>query len=117
MKLDISLVKNILQFLEKECDGDSQVLVGEDDCEGYTQEQVNYHLEILKDDGLLKFYDNMQYMNGFMVIRRLSAEGHRVLEGLSNSKVLEEVKQAGVDTLKQVPAICIGVLLNGMLSS
>ena len=114
MKLDYELTKKILQLLENECDGVQPIFVQPEklqiDC---TQAQINYHIKLLEDDDLVV----TKPVASLLPVQRLTAEGHRVLEAMSNNKIWEStkgfMKDAGISALKEIPGIVVKLALSG----
>ena len=112
MKLDYELSKQILAYLEANCNGLQPVHINAGDIAGeHDQAKIDYHLDILADDGLINLMTKLPGTAGTTQVTRLTANGHRVLEVMSNdtlwNKVKATMKGLGIETLKQVPALAI----------
>ena len=112
MKLDYELSKQILAYLEAKCNGIQPVHINVGDIPGqHDQAKLDYHLDILEDDGLINVLTKLPGAPGTTQVTRLTANGHRVLEVMSNdtlwNKVKASMKGLGIETLKQVPALAI----------
>ena len=117
MKLDYDLIKLILGDIERQSDGQNCFQVVADKIEeGFSQEQVDYHLQILEDDALVDIQTRIDGAVGTTMINRLTAEGHRVLEAIESDTFWQKFKSGtfgvGRDVLKQIPSLCIKMLLS-----
>ena len=121
MKLDYDLIKKILEKIEAESNGQDTVWIKADKLSGtFTQEQIDYHLQILEDDYLVKITSRLKGVPGKLAIDRLTAEGHRVLEAMVNDTIWNKIKdglsELGVDGLKKIPGLAIKFALEGYTS-
>ena len=77
MKRDLDLIRHILLEIEKEpYTGDILQL----DIEGYTPEQINYHILLLADAGLIEVMEASYLGRRAFAPIRLTWEGHEFLE-------------------------------------
>lgn len=82
---DMDLVRKILFALEKMAPGE----IFEFDSLGeVSSAQVNYHLELMSDNNLVRLYDKMRDAASV----RLTWEGHEFLEAVRDDKRWEKVK-------------------------
>lgn len=114
MKLDYELNKKILLWIQDNTDGIKMVWVTPQNLEGnYTQDQINYHMHLMSDDFLIEG----KFHRGAICVSRLTAEGHRVLEAISNDKLWQKIqgfmKDAGIGALKEIPGIAVKLALSG----
>ncbi len=114
MKLDFNLIKAILEDIEEK-DTKDHIVDAEELKGGFTQEQVEYHLDIIEDDNLILITARIKQHR---FISRLTAEGHRVLEAMRNDTIWNKIKDGtlgvGKEALKQAPAIFIQMALAGI---
>ncbi|MGH1456546.1 MAG: DUF2513 domain-containing protein [Alphaproteobacteria bacterium] len=114
MKIDYDLTKAILSYIEETANGHDTVWCYTKnipvEC---TQDEIDYHIMILHDDGLL-VATNMT-MRGHIALERLTAEGHRVLEAMNTSQIQEQLKdfldEVGKAGIKKIPALAIKLIL------
>ena len=99
MKYDLDLVRKILQATEDHPHGS---LDDNPTIEGYTSEQVGYHVYIMEQDSLVKAIDDssMDSPSPFWRVLSLTAKGHEFL-ALSKSaatwnKAKEKIAEAGI---------------------
>lgn len=85
MKRDMELVRHILFALENLLPGE---ILEFDSLEGIPPEQLDYHLELMIDNNLVKLYDKMRDS----ALVRLTWEGHEFLESVRDDKRWEKVK-------------------------
>ena len=121
MKLDYQLLKDILTFLEDDenAHAQSHFILDDNDLEkhfsGHTMVKITYHFSILNDDGLIHGFRRFSSGPGYSC---LTAQGHRVLEGMKNDTLWNRIKEgalsSGVDSLRQIPALTIQMLLAGI---
>ena len=77
MKRDIALVKAILKYVEKNDENNGRVLPAPE-FPGYTEEQVNHHIDICGQAGFV----TTQSTSGGSFLRSLTWAGHNELERL-----------------------------------
>ncbi len=116
MKLDYDLIKIILEEIERKSDGQKTVWMCASKIQGtFSQEQIDYHLQILEDDNLVYIEDRNKGVVGSTAINRLTAEGHRVLEAMKNDTIWNKIKggvlERGREGLKQIPSLFISMVL------
>lgn len=117
MKLDHDLIRKILEKIETDANGAQPISIKDGSLDGnFRQHEIDYHLQILADDQLIvaKTLKGEGRIIDIMILR-LSAEGHRVLEAMRNdgvwSKIKDTARMLGVEGLKQIPALAIKLLL------
>jgi len=126
MKLDYDLIRRILEKIESDAVPGtplpSSALASLAEGAGQSaQVTVDYHLQILHDDGLvvvMTMGPGQRYsVPGLIMINRLSSEGHRVLDAMRNDTIWSKIKGAattlGKEGLKQIPGLAIKLLLQG----
>ncbi|MXY20265.1 MAG: DUF2513 domain-containing protein [Dehalococcoidia bacterium] len=120
MKRDMSLVRSILLRIEAT---ESLKEAPDLNIEGFSEEQVDYHLDML--------IANKRYVNGngnwslggtyWVSIQGLTWEGHDFLDAIRDDSVWEQVKQKLGDNVSTVPLEVIkGVgieVIKGLVSS
>lgn len=121
MKLDYQLLKDILIFIESDenAHAQSHFILDDGDLEKYFSAHsmitVTYHFQILNDDGLIHGFRKFSSGPGYSC---LTAQGHRVLEGMKNDTLWNKIKDgalsSGIDSLKQIPALAVQMLLAGI---
>ncbi len=118
MQLNYELIKEILKDIEKQSNGQNtvQIKVSVIQCAS-SQEQIDYHLQILEDDALIDVQCRLDGAVGTTMINRLTAEGHRVLEAMRNDTIWNKLKGGalgvGKEALRQAPALFIQMALAG----
>jgi len=118
MKLDYNLIKSILEKIEKDANGYDTVWIQANKLsDSFTQEQIDYHLQILEDDALIDVQAQGGTL-GTIAISRLTAEGHRVLEAMQNdtlwNKIKDKVDMLGKQGLKEIPSLFIKLALTNL---
>lgn len=92
MKRDADLVREILLQIEASSSDDDLSELG---IEGYSSEQVSYHLSILHEAGLIAAIDNSSYGEGEAWIpTRLTWHGHEFLDAARDEERWSTVKGA-----------------------
>jgi hypothetical protein len=107
LKRDMDLVRQILLAVEGRPLEEDEVDITID---GYTTNQINYHLVILMDAGLIKAKYAQNLRDDYMWLDiRLTWEGHEFLDAARDNKRWEKAKgvlaQAGgfaLDVMKQL---------------
>lgn len=94
MKRDMELIRKILFDLEERKEKD---FVGYYNLEGYSTDEVEYHLELMVEKGLLK--GKFVYADGRMLFSslKISWEGHDFLDSIKNDTIWKMIK----DSLKE----------------
>lgn len=98
MKKDMELIKEILLAVEDANTFTENLKV---DIEGYNEKQINYHVMLLGEAGLIKttYYSADDIPYWYPV--RLTWEGHEFLDAIKNdnvwAKLKEKVKEKGSD--------------------
>ena len=125
MKLNFDLIRQILEKIESNANGlnsissSSLFMPGSDEALGASQEQIDYHIQVLVDDRAVVIATlgpgNTYCIPGMIMIDRLSAEGHRVLEAMRNDTIWNKIKDTaiglGKEGVKQIPGLAIKLLL------
>ncbi len=119
MKYNFDLIKDIMNYVETSSNGRCEVWVMPKYFSvGYDQDEIDYHLNILGDDNLLILGD-YGGVSGSLPVYRLTAEGHRVLEVITNDTLWRKIKinllSGGRDELKKIPSIAIKLILTGVV--
>lgn len=132
MKLDIEYIKQLLNVMN-ECE-DDQVEMGylfenltseTNEIKNIDEKKLRHHLYLLYEAGYIQSSDLklgfMSCVNGQMVCMSntkywFTLRGYQLLETLNNdtlyNKVVKGLKNIGVDTLKQLPALGIELIIN-----
>ena len=122
MKRDLSLMRDILIYIEEIPDG-HHIVSSEIDIEGKTQSQISHHCALLDDESLIVGHplddtdDTPDYY-----IERLTSRGHSYLDSVRDEstwkKVLEEAKkQGGSLPFKIVEALALDLVRRAVLGS
>ncbi len=97
MKRDMDLIKTILLYLEENARPD-QWIRGLN-VEGYTEDQVYYHIKLLTETGLIEGRDAGIDQYFMWYASTLTWEGHEFLDSIRNeavwNKIQEIVKEKG----------------------
>lgn len=112
MKRDMELVIKILKKIEEKNSPEPFYVRMSD--EGYDDELVMYHLEIMKEAGLIEAVE-FSTLDGYdIMVKRLTWEGHEFLDAARNDSVLskakEIAKQKGAE-LSSLPLMVVKDLL------
>lgn len=86
MRRDMDLIREILLEIESKESETSWVTVS---FEGYSEQEVNYHVKLLSQEGLIKA---KSYMSGHM-IQNLTWQGHDFIEDAKNETVWIKAKE------------------------
>lgn len=89
MKRDPDLIRNILMAVEA---ADKEIKKGSLSFPGYTPDQIDYHVEILCDAGLIDATYQRTFGSSFWMIRRLTWSGHDFLEAARNDTIWNKAK-------------------------
>lgn len=91
MERNMDLIRKILLDLEQRKEKD---FVGYYNLEGYSRDEVEYHLELMMEKGLLT--GNFVYADGSMLFSalKISWEGHDFLDSIKNDTVWNKVKES-----------------------
>jgi len=82
MKREKDLCVKILQFVEENQTSYESFLSDNINIEGYTTDQIVYHLDLLNDDSLVLLEDMYTMSNSWRTIRRITNIGHDYLDEL-----------------------------------
>jgi hypothetical protein len=91
MKRDADLVRQILLKIEASSPDDN---LSELSVEGYSPEQVTYHLTLLQEAGLIAAVDISGYEGEAWIPTRLTWHGHEFLDAARDEKRWRKVKLA-----------------------
>ena len=97
MKRDIDLVRKILLAVEQ-----GEGVIGYDtelEVEGYSREEIDYHIEIMGEAGLL-VASIQRFMGGEYVVNleRMTWEGHEFLDAARNESFWSQAKAKALET-------------------
>jgi len=99
MKRDIELVRKILLEIESKDEPDGWIFP---ELEGYSEEEVNYHIKIMAEAGLIEARD-LSTMNTFeWAAINLTWEGHEFLDASRNDTIWKKSKSIIKDKLGSV---------------
>ncbi|WP_262299674.1 DUF2513 domain-containing protein [Microvirga sesbaniae] len=95
MKRDMDLIRNLLLTLESsDRDPNKPMPLSSKDAdlelEGYTSEQVDYHVMLLYEAGFIRHHGVHE---GEVVFSRLSWEGHEFLDAIRDPEVWKKTKE------------------------
>ena len=110
MRLDPDLIKKILSVLEEtEVDAPNAYLDSLNKIEGYSEDQVIYHVRQLISDGYIdgEVIDSIGRQGSGLFIRRLSWKGHQFVENSRNDSFWKRSKEI---VLSKVGGVSIDVL-------
>jgi hypothetical protein len=94
MKRDFELVRKILTCIEESEGVGHQVNV---DIDGYTEDQIMYHLMLLSQADLIFATDVPMQHKIYIMARGLTWEGHEFLDSIKNETVWNKTQQAVKD--------------------
>lgn len=94
MKRNMDLVRLILKKVEECCHGHGFIPIGEDWIEGYSKDEVVYHLQIMDEGDLIVGSDASSMSGPDYMPMRLTWYGHEVLDGIKNDGIWSEVKKS-----------------------
>jgi DNA-binding transcriptional ArsR family regulator len=89
MKRDMDLFREILKKLEDKEDIHSPI---HPDIEGYSQEQISYHIELLSQEGLIDAMDMSDDSEYYWEAINLTNSGHDFIEAAKNETVWRKAK-------------------------
>lgn len=106
MKRDMDLVRSILIEMEK---WTPQQRGSEIHIEGYTPEQITYHIGLMNEAGLLKAADANSFDGEAWIAIKILWDGHEFLDAARSDTVWNNAKQhalstAGVITIEALKA-------------
>ena len=110
MRLDPDLIKKILSVLEEtDVDDPNAYLDSLNKIEGYSEDQVIYHVRQLISGGYIdgEVIDSIGRQGSGLFIRRLSWEGHQFVENSRNDSLWKRSKEI---VLSKVGGVSIDVL-------
>ena len=91
MRRDPELIKSILSKIE-ECDTYNQFLIINID--GYSDNEINYHILLLREAGLIIVGETATFGNPYNAPMRLTWEGHEFLGLAKNNNAWNKMKSA-----------------------
>ncbi|WP_416729214.1 DUF2513 domain-containing protein [Fictibacillus sp. JL2B1089] len=97
MKRDMDLIRNILLEIEEKESATSWVTLS---LEGFSEEQVNYHLNLLDQVGFLEVKKLIQAP---YLVRNLTMRGHDFLGSIRNDELYANLKSRLGETIKSLP--------------
>lgn len=123
MKLDLDVIKEILESIEKDCDGISRNKINITDRSLLDEKKKAYHFRILIEgeiiDGEIRDVSSFDGREEWIFYKGLTMQGHQTLESMRNdtlwNKLKDIVLQAGVGGLKQIPSLAIKLLISGIV--
>ena len=90
MKRDTELIRKILIALE---DHEEPLFGGHLEIEGYSTEEINFHLMLLDEAGLIEAIDASTFSGPSYIPQRLTWDGFEFLEAVKNETVWKETKK------------------------
>jgi hypothetical protein len=82
MKRDKELCMNILQFIEENQTLYEPFISDNIRIEGYTTDQIVYHLDLLEDDMYIKIESMSTLNNSWRGVKMITSAGHDVLDSV-----------------------------------
>ena len=124
MNLDLDLIKEILKKIRNECDGFNTFCIEGKYETGTENEWKNhvtlaYHYKILFDnyfaEGKVQELCCGETIPQYIYYKALTLEGHKLLDSMLNDTLWNKIKSKlikplGIESLKQIPGLAIGVL-------
>ena len=106
MKRDMDLVREILLTIEKD-EGSGHIRPR---TPGYSAQEITYHIEIMKEAGLVEAEIIRSSKQSSYILKRLTWQGHEFLDAArdetlwkkAKEKVLEKTSGLSIDLLKAV---------------
>lgn len=92
MKRDFDLIKSILFTIES-YEGSSMMNGDNIKIEGYTQKEINYHLNLLNEKNFIEAQNWKDTTGDNWHISRLTWDGHEFLDAAKNESVWNKAKQ------------------------
>jgi len=100
MKRDMDLIRTILIEMERNESPNDQAEIHAD---GYSDDQIVYHLKLLKEAGLIEAIDVSSFEGMAFIPRNLTWRGHEFLEAARNEGVWQMVKDQLKDRGMSLP--------------
>jgi hypothetical protein len=94
MKRDPDLVRNILLALENKASSNDAVTAKKMMLDGWSEEEINYHLLLLIEAGYIKGKDSSSDNRTIVFVTRLTWEGHEFLDAARDDRRWEKAKSA-----------------------
>ena len=112
MKRDFDLARTILLAIEanEDATGHSWIILGK--INGYSQEQVSYHVKLLDEAGLIEAIDLSTNTGFSWEPKKLTWHGHDFLESSRNETLWGEAKKR----MKQIGSSSFPVLLEVLIN-
>jgi hypothetical protein len=90
MKRDMELIRLILQEVERAQTFDEDLNINLD---GYSKKEVDYHVILLNEAGLIVTYDESTLAGIRLIPLRLTWQGHEFLEATKNTDAWSKTKE------------------------
>jgi hypothetical protein len=109
MKRDMDLIRDLLMYVEDDPRFDGHQWFSPDVSndfviEGRTLEEVNYHLDLLIEAGLIKGKSGAGF--GGPVVNKLTWEGHEFIDDIRDHGIWSQTKER----LKGLPSVALSVV-------
>lgn len=99
MKRDPDLIRDLLDYIEKNHDGVNYLTSKGINIKDHNQEEISYHISLLHDAGLILGKNTSNFRSTpFWIIARLTNDGHDFLEAARNDTAWNKVKETMVKT-------------------
>lgn len=96
----MDLIRKILLEIEK---SDDIINPKEINIEGFTRQEISYHIELLHDAGFIEGID-LNSKDGYLwFAKKLTWEGHEFLDAIKNENVWNKIKQKSSNELSTFP--------------
>lgn len=111
MKRNLDLARTILFAIEdhEEATGHGWITLGT--INGYSREQVSYHVSLLHEAGLIEAIDLSDSTSFYWEPKRLTWHGHEFLDSARNETLWEEAKKQ----MKNIGSFSFQILLQTLL--
>jgi hypothetical protein len=100
MKRDMTLVREVLLAIEADSDEPGPMNL---EIEGFSPEEVSYHVKIMADAGLLEAIDASTQEDFSWAPTALTWQGHEFLDAVRNETVWQKTKQLVAEKGGSVP--------------
>lgn len=92
MKLNYDLIRDLLIYVEENGDGTKGIY--DIKINGYTNNEIIYHLFLIAESKYIDYYTVSQVGLGKIVVpKRITMEGHIYIENIRNKYIWEEIKK------------------------
>ena len=110
MKRDLDLIRTLLIQIEDREEYENPLSSHDINIEGYSIDQINYHLDLLNDAGMIEGWSDPDSSGTTWFVQRLTWNAHEFLDAARNDniwkKTKEKIKQIGssvsFDIVKQI---------------